>query len=97
VASPLQWGSEDRLRELFAGHDVDVTRQQFTFRYPSPQAFFDAFRTYYGPVVRAWEALDEAGRASFEHELVDHAAGANRSGTALAVPSDYLEVVVTKA
>src|SRR6185369_8994251 len=40
VPSPLAWGSEERVRELFAGAaQVDVVRRQFTFRYPSPQAF----------------------------------------------------------
>lgn len=64
---------------------------------PSPQAFFDTFRTYFGPVLRAWEALDADGRASFERDLVELAAGANRSEVALTVPADYLEIVVTKA
>jgi ubiquinone/menaquinone biosynthesis C-methylase UbiE len=98
VPSPLAWGTEDRLRQLFAGHLVGVTRRQFTFRYRSAQHFFDAFRTCYGPVLRAWETLDEAGRESLETQLVALAAESNTSRWgALAVPSDYLEVVVTVA
>jgi ubiquinone/menaquinone biosynthesis C-methylase UbiE len=98
VPSPMLWGTEDRLDELFAGQaKVDIVTRQFTFRYRSAQHFFDTFITYYGPTVRAWAALDEAGRASLQEQLVAHAAGANRSTEALAVPSDYVEVVVTKA
>ncbi len=99
VPSPMLWGTEDRLHELFAGQPkVDIVTRQFTFRYRSPQAFFDAFKTYYGPIVRAWAALDGDGRRSLEEQLVAHAAGANRrTDGALAVPSDYVEVVVTRS
>jgi SAM-dependent methyltransferase len=99
VPSPMAWGSEERLRELFgADGRVDITRRQFVFRYRSAQEFFDVFRTYYGPTVRAWDALDDDGRASLEEQLVALAIGANRrTDDTLAVPSDYLEVVVTKS
>jgi hypothetical protein len=98
VPSPMAWGIEERLRELFAGEaDVRVTRREFTFRYRSAQEFFETFRTYYGPIVRAWESLDESGRASLEEQLVGLAAEANTSTAgALAVPSAYVEVVVTR-
>lgn len=98
VPSPLAWGTEEQLRRLFAGHLVGITRRQFTFRYRSAGHFFEAFRTCYGPMLRAWEALDEDGRASLETRIVALADECNvsRSG-ALAVPSDYLEVVVTVA
>jgi ubiquinone/menaquinone biosynthesis C-methylase UbiE len=99
VPSPMLWGTEERLNELFAGQaKVDIVTKQFVFRYRSAQAFFDTFRDYYGPTVRAWAALDDAGRASLEQQLVAHAANANRrTDDALAVPSDYVEVVVTRA
>lgn len=98
VPSPMAWGTEERLNELFAGQaKVDVVTRQFTFRYRSADDFFDTFITYYGPTVRAWAALDEAGRASLREQLVAHAAGASRRTDALSVPSDYVEVVVTRA
>jgi ubiquinone/menaquinone biosynthesis C-methylase UbiE len=99
VPSPMAWGTEERLRDLFGTQgQVDIARRQFTFRYRSPQEFFDTFRTYYGPIVRAWEGLDQAGRASLEQQLVALATEANRStNRSVAVPSDYLEVVVTRA
>ena len=45
---------------------------------------------------RAWEALDEPGRASLEQQLVGLATDTNTATGALAVPSDYVEVVVTR-
>jgi ubiquinone/menaquinone biosynthesis C-methylase UbiE len=98
VPSPMAWGTEARLDELFAADaQVEVTRRQFVFRYRSAQDYFEAFRTCYGPLVRAWESLDEAGRDSMEQQLVALANDADRrSNAALTVPSDYLEVVITR-
>ena len=99
VPSPMQWGTDERLHELFAdGGHLEVTMRQFVFRYRSAQEFFDTFRAYYGPINRAWESLDDDGRRSLEQQLVALATDANRSRDgALAVPSDYVEVVVTRA
>ena len=97
VPSPLLWGTEDRLAELFDGvGTVDVGRRAFTFRFRSSAEWFDTFRCYYGPLVRAWEALDEPGQASMRSELIDLAETANRGHGALTVDSEYLEVVVRR-
>jgi len=97
IASPLQWGTDAGLADRLAGADVQVTRKHFTFRYRSPDDFFETFRTYYGPTLKAWDALDDAGRQSFRNQIVALAAGANRAGNrSLAVDSEYLEVVATK-
>jgi ubiquinone/menaquinone biosynthesis C-methylase UbiE len=97
VPSPLQWGTEADLAERLSGADVHVTRRHFTFRYRSAEHWFDTFREFYGPTLKAWEALDDAGRASFREQLVALADGANRAGSgALAVDSEYLEVVATR-
>ena len=97
VPSPLTWGTEERLRELFGAHaQVEIEHRQFTFRYRSPQEFFETFTMYYGPTERAWTSLDAVGRASLREQLVALATEANRrtDGT-LAAPSDYVEVVIT--
>jgi SAM-dependent methyltransferase len=98
VPSPLQWGTEDRLQELFGAEaDVAVTRRHFTFRYRSAVDFFETFTVYYGPTLKALAALDEAGQASFREQLIALADGANRrTDGSLAVPSEYLEVVATR-
>jgi ubiquinone/menaquinone biosynthesis C-methylase UbiE len=96
VRSPLEWGNHERLTDLFEGQAVDTTIRQFVFRYRSAQDWVDTFRTYYGPTLKAFAALDEPERSSFERELVDLAESHNTAtdGT-LRVPADYLEVVVT--
>ncbi len=98
VPSPLAWGTEQRLVELFGEHaDVQATARDFVFRYPSAEAFFDTFVTYYGPTFKAWGALDEAGRESFRGQMLALLEQCNReTGGALAVPSEYLEVVVRR-
>ena len=95
VPSPLLWGTEDQLDALFgSAAKVEVERKDFVFRYRSADDFFDTFRDYYGPVHKAWEALDEDGRESFRSQLTALCDECNRSTTgALAVPSEYLEVV----
>lgn len=97
VPSPLQWGTEAGLAERLVGTDVDVTRRHFTFRYRSAEHWFETFRDFYGPTLKAWEALDEAGQTSFREQLVALADGANRAGDgALAIDSEYVEVVATR-
>ena len=98
VPSPLAWGKEDRLHELFDGAaKVDVQRRHFTFRYRSATDFVETFKTFYGPMVKVWDALDDDGRASLRSQLIALAEGANRAtGRALTVPSEYLEVVATR-
>jgi SAM-dependent methyltransferase len=95
VPSPLAWGTESRLNELLgSGAKVEVNRRHFVFRYRSAEDFFSTFITYYGPTLRAWGALDDAGKESFKTQLVALANEHDRStaGT-LSVPSEYVEVV----
>ncbi|MEY2470141.1 MAG: hypothetical protein QOF21_2839, partial [Actinomycetota bacterium] len=72
LRSPLQWGSRDRLAELFNGSArLDVTSRYFVFRYRNAAHWLDTFRTYYGPTFKAFGALDEASQATFERELLE--------------------------
>ena len=98
VPSPLQWGVESRIAELFgADAKVEAERRHFSFRYRSAEDFFETFRTFYGPTFKAWGALDAAGQRSFRDQLVALADGANRNTEgALTIDSEYLEVVATR-
>jgi SAM-dependent methyltransferase len=98
VRSPLEWGTEDRVSELFDGHRVVATAREFLFRYRSPQHWVDTFRTYYGPTLKAFAALDDACQTALERDLLELARSSNTAtnGT-LRVPSEYLEIVVTRA
>jgi SAM-dependent methyltransferase len=97
--SPALWGTKARLDEMFAASaaDIKVTPKHFVFRYRSPQHFLDIFRTYYGPVLKAFAALDAAKQGGLQHDLLALIAAMNRSGDGtMVVPSEYLEVIVTK-
>ena len=72
-------------------------RRNFVFRYKSPAHWVEVFRTLYGPVVRAFAALDDTGRKGLEAGLYALIARFNtaRDG-AMVIPGEYLEVVATK-
>jgi SAM-dependent methyltransferase len=100
INSPLQWGTEDRLAELF-GRNVRTLRAEpkdFVFRYRSAEHWLDTFRTFYGPTHKAFAALDAAGQDAFAAELLALAAAHNTSTTGvLRIPSQYLEIVAVRA
>ena len=97
VKSPALWGTEARLGELFPGHDVKASKQVFNFRYKSPAHWLEIFKTYYGPTNRAFAALDAEKGAALEADIMALLVQMNRGGGGtLIVPSEYLEVVVTK-
>ena len=99
VKSPALWGTRDHLVQLFecAPSDIKATARTFKFRYRSPEHFLDVFKTYYGPMLKAFAALDEQNQkrlAADLHELIKRVNQAD-DGT-MVVPSDYLETVITK-
>ena len=97
VRSPIQWGTEERLRELFDGSiaELRVEKRHYAFRYASPAAFVEYFRTFYGPTMKAFQAVGDAGRDALERDLLDLVARFNTAddGT-MVVPSEYLEAVI---
>lgn len=95
VRPPALWGTRERLHALFPGADIEATPRVFTFRHRSAAHWLEVFRTYYGPVHKAFLALDPAAQATLEREMLDLLARFDRGGGAgLVVPSEYLEVVV---
>ncbi len=94
LKSPMLWGTPERLRELFPGHRVEASRKQFVFRYRSPRHWLDTFRTYYGPMNRAFAALEAGQQVALAEELAGLAAKLNRGDESMVVESEYLEVVV---
>jgi SAM-dependent methyltransferase len=99
VKSPALWGTRERLEELFGGEasEVRATKREFVFRYRSPMHFIEVFRTYYGPLNRTFAALDPDKQAAFTHDLVALLAKGNRAtDRGLALPSEYLEVVIDR-
>jgi SAM-dependent methyltransferase len=99
IRSPALWGTAERLAELFGdgARSIVAEPRTYAFRYPSPQAFVDIFRDVYGPMLKAFEALDETARGGLEQALVDLAERMNSAtdGT-MVVHSEYLEAVIEK-
>jgi SAM-dependent methyltransferase len=99
VKSPALWGTEERIQELLGDEIIDlrILGRIFTFRYRSADYWLDVFRTYYGPVQKAFAALDAEGQAGLERDLINLARKHDRGGSdGLVVPSEYLEVVATR-
>jgi SAM-dependent methyltransferase len=99
LKSPALWGKEWRLEELFgaAAASLRAERRWFNFRYQSPAHFLEIFRTYYGPLHKAFAGLGADAQASFTADLLALMSRRNRaSDGTLVLPSDYLEIVIEK-
>jgi ubiquinone/menaquinone biosynthesis C-methylase UbiE len=97
VASPIYWGTEARLQELFrAARSIQVARRTFVFRYTSAAEFIDVFRRYYGPTFKAFGALDASKQAQLAEDITGLAAKFNRNASSFVVPGEYLEVVIER-
>jgi SAM-dependent methyltransferase len=99
VKSPALWGTGDWIGATFGARTsrIDVTPRQFVFRYRSPAHFVEVFRTYYGPVHKAFLALGDTGGKALEADMLALIGRFNTAtdGT-MRVPSDYAEIVMTR-
>lgn len=101
--SPMTWGVEDKVIERFAAAGVSAdqisfARETFTFKTNgAPSAYLQAFRTYYGPTMNAYEAAEKNGRAADLHgELEELFKRQNKSprADATSIPATFLRVTV---
>jgi SAM-dependent methyltransferase len=99
VQPPPLWGSAAHIDTLFRSdaRHVRCERRHFAVRYRSAAHFLSVFRDYYGPTHKAFAALDATGKVALERDIVALVESMNTAGSSsLVVPSEYLEVVVTK-
>ena len=98
--SPALWGNRAWLEtELGAdAAELRMTPQLFAFRYCSPEHWLEVFRTWYGPLLKAFAALDASGQAALSEDILEVARSFNRAldGTAV-IEAEYLEIVVKRA
>jgi len=102
---PSAWGTLAHLQQLFGDRAtaIAVTPRTFNFRYRSPAHLIDVFRTWYGPVQKAFQALPADKAAELERDLIELQDRLNVStarhgrDAALLIPSEYLEIVITRA
>jgi len=97
VQSPMLWGTEAHLRTLFGDRiaSLEIEERTFTFRFRSAQEFVDFFRTWYGPTLKAFAALDGAARDALEEDVLALVRRYDRldGSGAVAIPSAYTEAV----
>ncbi|MDP1584084.1 MAG: class I SAM-dependent methyltransferase [Bradyrhizobium sp.] len=97
--SPALWGTRARLTEMFgpSALAINVVPRDFTFRYRSREHFLQIFKDFYGPMLKAFAALDAANQQGLSADLLALIGRMNRAedGTMI-VPSEYLEIVITR-
>ena len=99
VPSPLRWGSPEIVDELLGGcAEVKHVKRDFIWRFASAEDLVDRFRTWYGPTVKAFNAVGEEGAPALHADLVQLVREYDRRGDggAIAVPSEYLVTVARR-
>ncbi|HLL28120.1 MAG TPA: methyltransferase domain-containing protein [Xanthobacteraceae bacterium] len=99
IKSPALWGTRARLAELFEAqaNSIEAVERHFVFRYRSADHWLKVFKKYYGPVLKAYAAIEPASQSTLDRDLKTLLQQFNRSGDGdLVVPSAYLEIVITR-
>jgi ubiquinone/menaquinone biosynthesis C-methylase UbiE len=100
LSSPLLWGTEERLRELFGDGiaGLEAKRRASRQTYRSADHFLEFFRTYFGPVKVAFERVGPEGEMALEADLRAYLAESNVAdgGGPLVLEPEYLQVVATR-
>jgi len=99
LKSPALWGTEPHIVELFGAEAADIrtSRKHFNFRYRSSAHWIQIFRDFYGPMHKAFAALDLAGQTALAKDIKTLLNECNIAGSdSLVVPAEYLEVVITR-
>jgi ubiquinone/menaquinone biosynthesis C-methylase UbiE len=100
IPSPLAWGTEDRLRELFGDGVSELRTERRVSRQPfrSADHYIEFFRTYFGPTQMAYERVGPEDEQALTDDLKAFLEEANTAGDrAMVLEADYLEVLATRA
>ena len=100
IPSPMLWGSEPYIVELFGPQAADIRceRRNFNFRYRSAAHWIEVFRNFYGPMHKVYATLDDATQRRLSEDITALLDRLNLDGTrSLVIPGEYLEIVITKA
>lgn len=99
IRPPSSWGQREHLDHLFGygATAIQARRKHFVFRYRSPEHCLEVFKTFYGPVLKTFAALQPEAQEALRKDLLRLITEFNRSGDdTMVVPSEYLEVVITR-
>jgi ubiquinone/menaquinone biosynthesis C-methylase UbiE len=100
--SPLLWGTEHHLQTLFGGRvqALAMTRHEYRETAASARAYFELFRSSFGPMVAIYSGLrDQPGRtADLDAAFLEFIARWNRGGAGgpMQIPYEYLLVLARK-
>jgi ubiquinone/menaquinone biosynthesis C-methylase UbiE len=100
VSPPVLWGTEDHVRELFGDgiSDLKLTKREVRMRHYSPEQWLEYFRTYFGPMVMAFQRVGEEGAQALADDLLELMRASNTAGdAALVAPAEYSEIVAVRA
>ncbi len=100
LESPLRWGTEERLRELFGDGISDLRVESRISRQPfrSADHYIEFFREYFGPTQMAYERVGADGEAALTADLKSFLEDANAAGDrAMVLEAEYLQVIATRA
>lgn len=99
VKSPALWGTKARIEEMVGAEasSIQCEPRHFVFRYRSPDHWMQVFKTYYGPLLKAFGALEPAAQTALTADITAQIDKFNRSGdSTMVVPSEYMEIVITR-
>lgn len=98
VKSPALWGTKAHLDALFGTQaTLEADSKHFVFRYKSPEHKLEIFRNYYGPVLKAFAAVDANAQQALAADILALIGKFNTaSDGTVVIPSEYLEVVAVR-
>ena len=99
VVPPSRWGLEEHLDRLFfaSASNIHSTARDFVFRYRSAEHWINVFRTWYGPVHKAFAALAPESQICLEQDLIHLIEEFNCShDSTVVIPAEYLEIVIVR-
>src|SRR6476659_274312 len=100
VESPLQWGTEERVRELFGDGASEIRFEPRISRQPfrSADHYIEFFRTYFGPTQTAYERVGPEGEQALTDDLRSVLEGANTAGDrAMVLEAEYLQMIAIRS
>lgn len=74
MPSPLMWGQEEVVRERFSEgiSELNLRKHMYPFPYPFPPIdVVDYYIEHFGPMIKAFAALDTEGQSALRQELID--------------------------
>jgi SAM-dependent methyltransferase len=100
LSTPPCWGVPGHLASLFGVGPAQIRwrHRRFHFRYRSSAHWVQVFRDFHGPIHKVFAALQASEQQALEREITALLEAANTARpTALVVPAEYLEAVITPA